>query len=66
MEYIKVRKKTITEVREYILGEDMASISIDKGINPEIDMGMIARDPSNPNDRWYLMRDYYEENFVTT
>lgn len=52
----------ITEMRPYVLGEDLTGVSVSSVDHPETDMGMIARNPKNPQDQWYVARKYFEEN----
>jgi len=59
-QYIRVN---IAELRPYILGESLLNISVNSVDNPETDMGMIARNPDNPRDLWYVSRAYFESNF---
>jgi hypothetical protein len=54
-----------SEMRPYVPGEDMAGISIseaDKAL-PTLVGGMIARNPANYADQWYVAKDYFEANF---
>ena len=66
-EWKKYRRTNIAEMRPYIKGEDMTGISMgghDLAFNPpNVDMGMIARNPNNHKDQWYVARKYFEENF---
>jgi len=39
----------------------MVSVSVKK-IKPEFDHGMIARNPLNHDDQWYVARKYFLEN----
>ena len=61
-EYKEYRRKGLSELRSYIKGEDLTNISVSKEDNPETDMGMIARNPNNLDDMWYVNRDYFEKN----
>lgn len=63
MPYKKYQRTNIAEMREYINGEDMTEVSVSKEDNPAIDMGMIARNPINHKDKWYVARKYFNENF---
>lgn len=62
-EFKKYRRKSIAELRPYVKGEDLTGISVAEVDSPEADMGMIARNPRNPADQWYVARKYFEENF---
>ena len=64
-EFKKYRRKGLSEMRPYVKGEDLTGINvalINYSINPETDMGMIARNPKNHDDKWYVARKYFEEN----
>jgi len=56
------RRKGFSEMRPYILGEDLQAISVSNTDNPPEDMGMIARNPKNHADQWYVARKYFEDN----
>ena len=56
-------RKGYSEMRPYVRGEDLTGISVSKEDNPESDMGMIARNPKNHNDQWYVSSKYFEDNF---
>lgn len=62
-EFKKYRRTNVAEMREYLLGEDLTDISVTKVDFPETDLGMIARNPDNHNDQWYVARKYFEDNF---
>ena len=52
------------EMRHYVKDEDIRDISVSLEDNPDIDMGMIARNPKNHKDQWYMARKYFEDNFA--
>jgi len=58
----KYRRKGLSEMREYIKGEDLTHISVAGVDNPEEDMGMVARNPNDHNDQWYVARQYFIDN----
>lgn len=62
MTWKKYRRTGLSEMRPYVLGEDMSNISVSEVDNPETDMGMIARNPENHSDQWYVAREYFEKN----
>lgn len=62
MEWNKYRRKGLAEMRPYIMGEDLIDISISITDIPGPG-GMIARNPANHADQWYVARQYFEENF---
>lgn len=59
----KYRRTNIAEMREYVLDEDLTYISVSKTDFPRTDKGMIARNPENHKDQWYVARAYFEANF---
>lgn len=62
-EWKKYRKKGITEMRPYVLGEDLTGISVSVGDTPSTDRGMIARNIDNHADQWYVNYKYYLDNY---
>lgn len=56
------RRKGFSEMRPYIQGEDLTGISVSAPDNPETDMGMIARNPKDHSDQWYVAKKYFEDN----
>jgi len=63
MEWKHYRRKGIAEMRPYVKGEDLTGISVSEQDDPPNDMGMIARNPENHDDQWYVARKYFEDNF---
>jgi hypothetical protein len=61
-EWKQYKRKGLSEMRPYIKGEDLSEISVSSQDNPEEDMGMIARNPENHDDKWYVSRKYFEDN----
>lgn len=61
-EWQQYRRKGLSEMRPYVKGEDLSHISVAEVDDPETDMGMIARNPKNHADQWYVARAYFEEN----
>ena len=57
------KRTNIAEMRPYVLGEDMTNISVADVDEPRIDMGMVARNPKNHKDQWYVAKKYFEDNF---
>jgi len=61
-EFSYYQKTSLHEMRPYVSGEDLSSVSVSAEDNPETDMGMIARNPKNHADQWYVGRKYFENN----
>lgn len=61
-EFKQYKRKGLSEMRPYVKGEDLTGISVSKEDDPENDMGMIARNPTNHADQWYVARKYFEDN----
>lgn len=57
------RVGNVVEMRPYILGEDLTGISVSPEDDPQNDMGMIARNSKDYNNKWYVARKYFDENF---
>ena len=62
-EFKQYKRKGLSEMRPYVKGELAHSvISVSKEDDPDTDMGMVARNPKNHKDQWYVSRKYFEEN----
>ena len=59
----KYQRKGFIEARPYIAGESLSGISVSKEDDPLSDMGMIARNPDNHEDQWYIARAFFEKNY---
>ena len=57
------RKKDVQPMRPYVPGEDMTNVSIALGMVPAVG-GMIAVNPRNPLDVWYVDPAYFAANYV--
>jgi hypothetical protein len=62
MSWKQYRKKGLTKMRPYVVGEDLTSISVSKEDTPEIG-GMIARNSKNHYDQWYVAKKYFNDNY---
>jgi hypothetical protein len=62
MEFRQYRKKGVSEMRPYIVGEDLTGMSVNKEDTPE-QGGMIARNPDNFEDQWYVAKNFFEKNY---
>lgn len=51
-----------SEMRPYVPGEDMTGISVSDTDTPALG-GMIARNPVNHKDQWYVTEEYFKKNF---
>lgn len=56
------RKKNVQPMRPYVAGESMNGISVNKEDTPEVG-GMIAVNPKNGEDRWYVAKQFFEDNY---
>ena len=64
-EWKQYRRKGFSEMRPYVLGEDMRAVSVF-----EVDMNngspkagdMIARNSKNHADQWLVAKAYFEDN----
>lgn len=61
-EYKAYRKKNNQLLRPYVEGEDMSDISVAAVDVPEVG-GMIAINPNDINDMWYVSKTFFEDNY---
>lgn len=57
------RKKNVQPMRPYVPGEDLTGISVNKEDTPE-EGGMIAVNPANPGDMWYVGKQFFADSYV--
>jgi len=57
-------KKSLQPMRPYVLGEDLTGISVWEGDTLEIG-GMIAINPKDPKDQWYVAKKFFKENYIS-
>jgi hypothetical protein len=65
-EFTQYRRKQIAELRPYIPGESLTSVSIsepDKKAGSPKPGDMIARNPKNHDDQWLIAAQYFKDNF---
>lgn len=62
-EFKKYHRTNVAEMRPYVKDEDLSNISVSITDSPLDDMGMIARNPSNHADQWYVAKQYFLDNF---
>ena len=61
-EWKKYRRKGFVTLRPYIEGEDLSGISVSDADTPQPG-GMIARNPQNHQDQWYVAKDFFDKNY---
>lgn len=61
-EYKAYRKKNNQLLRPYVEGEDMSDIPVAAVDVPEVG-GMIAINPNDINDMWYVSKTFFEDNY---
>ena len=62
-QFKQYQRTAIAEMRPYIRDESLVGISVSAVDDPVNDMGMIARNPKNHADQWYVARQYFLDNF---
>jgi hypothetical protein len=62
-EYKNYIKKALQQMRPYIPGEDLTEISVWDHDTPE-EGGMIALNPDDPQDKWYVAKKFCEDNYI--
>lgn len=55
------RRKGLSEMRDYVPGEDMTGISVSETDTPE-EGGKVARNPKDHKDQWFVTKKYFEDN----
>ena len=56
------RRKGSACMRPYVPGEDLTGVSVSKEDTPELG-GMVAKNPDNERDQWYVAKAYFEKHF---
>ncbi|MEJ1472145.1 MAG: hypothetical protein RPU59_13925 [Candidatus Sedimenticola sp. (ex Thyasira tokunagai)] len=56
------RKKNLQSMRPYVPGEDLTGVSVSDEDTPE-EGGMIAVNPGNTDDKWYIAKDFFNANY---
>lgn len=63
-EWKNYRKVAIQPMRPYVHGEDLTGVSVSDADDPENETGgMIACNPHNPSDRWYVGPKFFRDNY---
>jgi hypothetical protein len=59
-------KKAVQPMRPYVLGEDMIGISVSEPDLqlPTLEGGMIAVSAKNPDDKWYVAKKFFEDEYI--
>jgi len=63
--WLHFKRKGLSEMRPYVLGEDLSHVSIsapDKEAGSPKEGDMIARNPVNHDDQWLVAKKYFEDN----
>ena len=55
-------KEAYQPMRPYIVGEDLSDVSVSDEDIPELG-GMIAYNPNNFKDKWYISQEFFESNY---
>lgn len=63
IEFKQYRRKGLSEMRPYEPGESLIGVSVAAVDNPNLTGGMIARNPDNHDDKWFVAMDYFVKNF---
>lgn len=61
-DFYKYRRTNIAEMRPYLPGEPLDGVSVSETDNPE-EGGMIARNPKDHADQWFVAKQYFLDNF---
>ena len=64
-EWKKYKRKGLSEMRPYVVGEDVSGISIseaDRLAGSPKEGDMIARNSKNHADQWLVAKKYFEDN----
>lgn len=56
------RKKLLQPMKPYTLGDDITGVSVSPADVLETG-GMIAHNPDNPEDMWYVGKAFFEDNY---
>lgn len=57
----RYRRTGLSEMRPYVVGEDLTGISV-QSVDTPADGGMVARNPQNHADQWYVAPQYFRDN----
>lgn len=63
MSFKNYRKTAVQPMRPYVPGEDLSGVSVSPTDTPR-EGGMIAMNPDNPADLWYVAPEFFAQNYV--
>ena len=63
VQYTLHRKATTQPLRSYVPGEDLTGVTVGANDSPAPG-GMIACNPANPADKWYLSAEFVRDSYV--
>lgn len=61
-EFKRYMRKAYAELRPYVPGEELHAVSVNAEDTPELG-GMIARNPKNHADQWYVAKQFFADNY---
>ena len=61
-EFKEYRRRGTSMMRPYVPGEDLTHVSVSEADTPG-EGGMIARNPTDHSDQWYVAAEWFQENF---
>ena len=61
-EFEQYERTNVAEMRPYVPGEDLSKISV-SDVDIPAEGGMVARNPNNHDDQWYVAEAYFKDNF---
>lgn len=56
------KRKGSSEMRPYVAGEDLTGVSV-AAVDTPSPGGMIARNPDNHADQWYVAEVWFKDNY---
>jgi len=59
-------KSAVQPMRPYVPNEDMTgiSLSVPDSELPTLDGGMIAVNPGDTTDQWYVAKKFFDDNYI--
>jgi hypothetical protein len=62
MQLVQYRKKGTQGMFPYVSDSDLVGVSVSAEDTPELG-GMIAVNKDNPADKWYVAKNFFEDNY---